>query len=83
MASLSQQIPFPAIMAQVEAIEVRRAVEFALELSITTATVEGDLDTIYKELINSDLSLALHGHLIQDVKLLVSSFDCISFTHIR
>ena len=83
MASLSQQIPFPAIMAQVEAIEVRRAVEFALELSITIATVEGDLDTIYKELINSDLSLALHRHLIQDVKLLVSSFDCISFTHIR
>ena len=83
MASLSQQIPFPAIVAQVEAIEVRRAVEFALEFSITTATVEGDLDTIYKELINSDLSLALHRHLIQDVKLLVSSFDCISFTHIR
>ena len=70
-------------MAQVEAIEVRRAVEFALELDITIATVEGDSDTIYKELINSNLSLALHRQLIQDVKLLVSSFDCISFTHIR
>jgi len=69
-------------VAQVEAIEVRRAVEFALELGITTATIEGDSDTIYKELINSNLSLALHRHLIQDVKLLVSSFDCISFTHI-
>ncbi|KAF3970911.1 hypothetical protein CMV_005434 [Castanea mollissima] len=53
----------------------RRAVEFALELSITTAMVEGDSNTIYKKLINSDLSLALHGHLNQDLLTLRKPHD--------
>ena len=42
MASLSQQIPQPTMMAQVEALAARRAVEFALEIGITSAVFEGD-----------------------------------------
>ncbi|KAL0017452.1 hypothetical protein SO802_004521 [Lithocarpus litseifolius] len=61
-------IPLPAIVAQVEALAARKAVEFALEISITFATFEGDLDIIFKELTSSGPSLALHGHLIEDVK---------------
>lgn len=36
-ASLSQLIPIPTTVAQVEALAVRRAIELALELGITTA----------------------------------------------
>ncbi|XP_075655279.1 uncharacterized protein LOC142625527 [Castanea sativa] len=79
IASLSQQIPLPATMTQVEALAARRAVEFG----ITTAVLEGDLDIIYKELIDSDSSLALHGHLIHGVKKLASSFNCIRYAHVR
>ena len=42
MASLSQQIPMPTMVAQVEAMATRRAVEFAQELGITRAIIEGD-----------------------------------------
>ena len=46
MASLSQQIPQLATVAQVEALAARRAVKFALEIGITSPVFEGDSDTI-------------------------------------
>ena len=68
MASMSQQIPLPTIVAQVEALAVRRAAVFALEIGINKAILEGNSETIVKELMEPTPSLALHGHLIQDVK---------------
>ena len=70
-------------MAQVEALAARRAVEFALEIGITSAIFEGDSDTITKDLNNLEPSLALHGHLIQDVKLLEYFFNCINSVHVH
>ena len=83
MASMVQQIPLPTTVAQVEALVVRRATEFALEIGITTAILEGDSETIVKELMEPNPSLALHGHLIQDVKSLQNSFNSLNFTHVR
>nr|POE87021.1 hypothetical protein CFP56_39398 [Quercus suber] len=74
MASLTQQIPNPTIVAQVEALAARRAMEFALEIGITLAVFEGDSDIITRDLNSSEQSLALHRRLIQDVKLLESFF---------
>ena len=68
-------------MAQVEALAARRVVEFALEIGITSAVFEEDSDTISKVLNNSERSLALHGHLIEDVKAL-TPFNCCSFVHV-
>lgn len=68
MASLSQQVPLPATVAQVEALAARRAIEFALEVGITQAIIKGDSDIIFKDLTSPGLSLALHGHLNHDVK---------------
>ena len=62
---------------------IKGATKFALEIGIIKAIFEGDLGIIYRDLCNFISSLALHGHLIQDVKLLFSSFDSISFTHVR
>ena len=39
--------------------------------------------TIYKELNSTNRSLALHGHVIQDIRCLVSSFVSHSFTHVH
>lgn len=41
------------MVAQVEALEARRDVEFALEIGITQATFEGDSDIIFKDLTKS------------------------------
>ena len=51
-------------MAQVEAMVARKAVELALETGFTRVVIEGDSDTIYKELSSIDPSLALHVHVI-------------------
>ena len=68
IASLSQQIPLPATVTQVEALAARRATEFAVELGITSSVLKGDSDIIHRELIGTEPSLALHGHIIHDVK---------------
>ena len=57
--------------------------EFVLELDITNAVFEGDSKSICRELQDPGPSLALHGHLIQDVKLLSNSFHFVSFSHLR
>ena len=43
--------------------------------------LEGDSDIVYKDLSSLEPSLALHGHIIHDVKQLASYFSCIRFTH--
>ncbi|XP_030959223.1 uncharacterized protein LOC115981198 [Quercus lobata] len=83
MAALSQLIPLPTTMAQVEAMVARKAVELALEIGFTRVVIEGDSNTIYRELSSTDLSLALHGHVIQDTTCLASSFVNHSFSHVR
>ena len=79
MASMSQQMPLPAIVAQVEALAVRRATEFALELGITEAIFEGDSETICRELNDDTPSRTLHGHLLQDVKSCQLLFNLLVF----
>ena len=82
MASLSQQIPLPTTVAQVEAMAARRAVEFVVELGVTRAIIEGDSETICNELSNPSPSLALHGLLIKDAQQLATAFTNISFSHV-
>ena len=83
MASMAQQIPLPTTVAQVEALAARRALDFALDLGFTKAILEGDSEVICKELNNSNPSLALHGNILQDIKLLSNTFPFIGFSHVH
>ena len=56
--------------------------EFAQELGITRAIIEGDSESICKELLNPSPSLALHGLLIRDAQDLALSFTSITFAHV-
>lgn len=82
MASLSQQVHLPTTVAQIKVMAARKAVEFALEIGLTKVIIEGDSDTIYRELNSTNPSLAMHGHVIEDIKLLVPSFVSYNFTHV-
>ena len=82
MASMSQLVQLPSTVAQVEAMAARKATEFALEIGFDEIILEGDSEIIYKDLLNIGSSLALHGHLIQDVKALVPLFSSICFSHV-
>ena len=57
--------------------------KFALELGITRAIIEGDLEAICRELQYPIPTLALHSHLLQDVKCLSNSFQYVGFSHVR
>ena len=80
IASLSEQIPLPATISQVEALAARRAAILAVELGLTSVILEGDSNIVFKDLSSTESSLALHGHII-DVKQLASLFTCIRFSH--
>lgn len=82
MASISQQMPLPTTVTQVKALAMRRAVEFALELGITRAIIEGDSEVICRELQDPIPSLAFHGHLLPKVKWLSNSFQYVGFSHV-
>ena len=60
----------------------RKAAEFALEVGFNKVVLEGDSEIVYKDLKNNGPSLALHGHLIQDVKALIPLFSSICFSHL-
>ena len=59
----------------------RKAAEFALEVGFNKVVLEGDSEIVYKDQ-NNGPSLALHGHLIQDVKALIPLFSSICFSHV-
>ena len=82
MASMSQQVQFPTTVMQVEALAMRKAAKFALEIGVNKVVLEGDLEIVYKDLKNNGPSLALHSHLIQDVKALFPLFSNICFSHV-
>ncbi|XP_065627687.1 uncharacterized protein LOC136066775 [Quercus suber] len=52
MASLTQQIPLPTSVIEVEALAARRALEFALELGFDDITLEGDSEILIRNLKN-------------------------------
>ena len=79
LASLSQQVPLPTTIAQVEALAARRAAEFALEIGIDQVIIEGDSEVIYKDLIDPGPSLALHGHIICDTLQFANVFSRCTF----
>jgi len=82
MASLSQIIPLPLNVVELETLVVTKALEFALELVLDYAILERDSKKLMNSLMDDLLSLASFGLLIQDVKVIVESFQCISFSHV-
>lgn len=70
------------MVAKVEALAARRAIEFAVESRVTWAIIEGDSKIIYKKISKPTPSLALHGLLIQDAQQLAFAFTDFSFSHV-
>ena len=67
MASLSQKIPLPFTVIEVEALAARRAVEFAAELDLDWIVLEGDSEILINTLQHGCRSLAQFGHLAADL----------------
>ena len=83
MASLSEVIPLPSTVIEVETLAARRAVEFALELGFDNIVLEGDSEILIKLLNSCSRSLSPFGHIINDIIFLASRFACFSTTHVK
>ena len=83
MASLSQRIPLPVSVIEVEALAARRAMEFALELGFDNVILEGDSEVLMKTLKNGRNSLTHYGNLIADIFFLTSHFSRVQFSFVR
>ena len=82
MASLSQQIPLPTIVLEVETLAARRALEFAAEKGVNRVILEGDFTILIKALQSSNHSLAQFGHIAEDVKYIASCLQNCMFSHV-
>ena len=83
MASLSQQIPLPTSVIEVEALAARRAMEFALELGFDNVTLEGDSEVLVKTLKNGGNTLVHYGNMIAGILFLTSHFSKVQFSFVR
>ena len=83
MASLSQPIRLPLTALETETLAATRALEFAQELGLNSVILKGDCEILIKSLMEDSLSVASSGLLIQDVKVITESFQCIRFSHVR
>ena len=83
MASLAHKIKLPWSVEVVEALAAKRAVQFALEISITKGELEGDLVTIVRALKVEGASHAMFGLIIDDIRALSSNLEKVQFSHIK
>ena len=82
LASMSQVIPLPLTVVELETLAAAKALEFASDLSLGKVILEGDSETIINSLNDNSPSLAPFGLPIQEVKNYANLFQCISFLHV-
>ena len=83
IAALSQKILEPHSVDAAEALACSRAVVFAKELCLLSVIVEGDSMQIVQAASNKRANLTLFGHVINEIHESCSSFNRISFQHVR
>ena len=82
MASLTQQIPLPNSVIEVEVLAARKALERTIELGLDNITLEGDSEVLIKSLVNGNNSLAHYGHLLTDIHVLMTRFSSLHLSHV-
>ena len=82
MASLSQNIPLPHFVVDLETLATSRAFDFSLEIGLDKAVLKGDFEIVMNALKDDFSSLASFGLLILDAQMLAGLFHCISFLHV-
>nr|POE89219.1 hypothetical protein CFP56_72880 [Quercus suber] len=83
MASLTQQIPLPGSVIEVEVLAARKALELTLELGFDNITLEGDSEVLIKSLAKGGNSLAHCGHLLAGIRMLMARFSSLSLSHVK
>nr|POE81223.1 putative ribonuclease h protein [Quercus suber] len=83
IGAMSERIALPPSLEHVEALACRRATLFAKDFNLQAVTFEGDSETIINYLKSDEDCLAPFGHLIEDSRYLASSFQAVTFSHVK
>ena len=83
IAAMSEKIPQLLQPTEIEAMVATRALEFAREVGISEAILEGDSLLVIKALATKDIGLASFGLLIQDAYRFTSAFSLLPHSHTK
>ena len=75
MGSMSQVIPLPQTIVELETLVALKALEFAADLGLISVVLEGDSEILMNALMDNSLSLASFGLFIQDIKAYAEIFS--------
>lgn len=82
LASMSQTIPLPLSVVELETLAAAKALEFSINLGFDSIILERDLEIVMKSLMDDSPSLVSFVLLIQDVKTYEEHFQRISFSRV-
>ena len=83
LAAMTEKIPQLLKPIEIEARAATRALEFAREVGISAAVLEGDSLLVIKALETKDVGLAPFGLLIQDAYNFIPAFSLLSYSHTK
>ena len=83
VASMATRIPQQLQPVEIEAMAASKALEFARELGIAEAVLEGDSQVVIMALNSKSPVLAPYGSLVQDSLSLSNSFSKLSYSHTK
>lgn len=79
----TQRVPFIQNPEHAEALAVNAAAHFARHLRLEKVLFEGDNINVIKHMQQQTTSFTDYGHIIEDTKLLLSSFTTVSFCYVN
>ena len=82
LASLLQQIPQAYSPEDIKALVAFKALQFASEIGIREAILEGDLQVLMPGLINDTEVMSYNALLIEDVQRCTRSFNQLCYSHV-
>ncbi|KAL0008254.1 hypothetical protein SO802_009756 [Lithocarpus litseifolius] len=83
LVALAEKISHPGSVEVLEALAVRRAAKFIVELGITGFVFEGDSEIVCRALRTADCGHSSIGQIVKDTMSIVGSLRTFSFSHIR
>ena len=80
---MAEKVPLPNSVVALKVVAAVKTLYFAAKLGISSIVLEDDSEIVIKALVSEDTSFAVHGHLVEEAKLLSASFIFCSFSHVK
>ena len=82
LASMADKFPLPHSIVAIELIVAIKALKLAIKLGYNSIILEGDSKITIKAMQSGLPSLAIYGHLLEEVKILADGFAALEFSFV-